>query len=57
MNKEILDALKDIKKLVMLGLVSNGVQANSIARVLGVGKSSISGIVPTRKVKKAKAKP
>lgn len=48
------DQLDQIRKLLILQLVSSGVQANHIALVLGVGKSAISEIVPARLIKKGK---
>jgi hypothetical protein len=44
--------LDEIKRLTMLQLIASGVQANLIAKVLGVSKSVISGIVPARLLKR-----
>lgn len=43
--------LEDIKKLLVLDLIVRGVQAKDIAQVLGVDKSTITRIVPSRKIK------
>ena len=44
--------LEAIKKLLILDLVTSGVQAKDIAKVLGVTKSTVSAIVPARGIKK-----
>ena len=54
MDKKSTDLLEDIKKLLILDLVTRGVQAKDIAAVLGVSKGTISGIVPARQIKKSK---
>jgi len=46
--------IEDIKKLLILGLISRGVQGKDIAQVLGVNKSTITRLVPSRKIKAAK---
>ena len=51
MEKESIKLLEDIKKLAILDLVERGVQANTIADILGVDKGTISRLVPARKVK------
>jgi len=53
-QSEKLESLEEIKRLLILGLIHSGVQANEIANILGVNKSTISRIVPALKVKKAK---
>jgi hypothetical protein len=40
-----------IKRLLVLQLITSGVQTTKIASALGVDKSSISRLVPARKVK------
>jgi len=52
MDKKVTGLLEDIKKLLILDLVAKGVQAKDIAEVLGVGKSTIAGIVSARKIRK-----
>ena len=47
------DELVAIKRLLVLQLITSGVQATSIASALGVNKSSVSRLVPTRKVKRS----
>ena len=49
----IIDELVAIKRLLVLQLITSGVQATSIASALGVDKSSVSHLVPTRKVKRS----
>lgn len=44
--------LDSIKKLLILQLVTSGVQAQDIGKVLGLAKSDMSRLVPTRKIKK-----
>jgi DNA invertase Pin-like site-specific DNA recombinase len=46
-----LEPLEEIKRLLILGLIHNGVQANDIATILNVNKSTISRIVPVLKIK------
>ncbi len=50
------DELGSIKRLLILQLVSSGVQAKDIASALGVSASVVSGLVPARKVKKPSKK-
>lgn len=52
MDDKVVALLEDIKKLMILDLVVRGVQAKDVADVLGVGKSTISGIVSARRIKK-----
>jgi len=46
------DELEAIKRLLILQLITSGVQQTQIASALGVDKSVISRLVPTRKVKR-----
>ena len=46
------DELNAIKRLLVLQLITSGVQAVDIASALGVDKSVVSRLVPARKVKK-----
>lgn len=48
----VVEQLDQIKRLLMLELIVSGIQAKDIATVLGVGKSTISGLVPARAIKK-----
>ncbi len=48
----VADELNSIKRLLILQLITSGVQAKDIASGLGVDKSVVSRIVPSRKVKK-----
>jgi predicted transcriptional regulator len=41
-----------IKRLLVLQLITSGVQTTKIASALGVNQSSISRLVPARKVKR-----
>lgn len=47
-----LKLLEDIKKLLILDLLLKNVQTTEIANVLGVHQSTISRLVPSRKVKR-----
>jgi len=51
-KSEKLEPMEEVKRLLILALVHSGVQAKDIADVLGVDKSAISRIVPSRQVKK-----
>ena len=44
--------LESIKRLMVLQLITSGVQAKDIAAALGVDQSVISRLVPARKVKR-----
>ncbi len=48
--------LDSIKRLLILQLITSGVQAKDIASTLRVAKSVVSGLVPARKVKKPPTK-
>jgi predicted transcriptional regulator len=48
--------LDSIKRLLVLQLVTSGVQNRAIASALGVDASVVSRLVSTRKVKKPKIK-
>jgi predicted transcriptional regulator len=48
----VTDELGSIKRLLVLQLITSGVQAKDIASALGVDQSVVSRLVPTRKVKK-----
>lgn len=48
----VADELGSIKRLLLLQLITSGVQAKDIAAALGVDQSVISRLVPTRRVKK-----
>ncbi len=50
-QSEKLEPLEEIKRLLILGLIYNGVQANDIAAILEVSESTISRIVPALKIK------
>jgi predicted transcriptional regulator len=47
----IVEELNAIKRLIILQLITSGVQATDIAAALGVHKSSVSRLVSKRKVK------
>lgn len=51
MDRQIAKTIEDIKKLLILDLIARGVQGKDIAQVLGVDKSTITRIVPARKIK------
>jgi predicted transcriptional regulator len=46
------DIFVDIKKLLILALIKQGVQSKEIASVLGVDPAMITRIVPSRQMKK-----
>ncbi len=46
--------LSDIKRLLMLQLITSGVQAVEIGATLGLTKSNMSRLIPARKIKKRK---
>jgi predicted transcriptional regulator len=48
----VADELVSIKRLLVLQLVTSGVQGKYIAKALGVDPSVVSRLVPTRKVKR-----
>lgn len=48
----VADELGSIKRLLVLQLITSGVQAKDIASALGVDQSAVSRLVPARKVKK-----
>lgn len=48
----VVEQLDQIKRLLMVQLVTSGVQAKAVAAVLGMDKSDFSKIVPARIVKK-----
>jgi hypothetical protein len=54
MDKKETILLEDIKKLLVLQLISQGVQAKDVAAALGVDKSVISRLVASRKIKRAR---
>jgi len=49
----VVDELNAIKRLLILQLITSGVQAKRIASALGVHESVISRLVPTRKLKRS----
>jgi predicted transcriptional regulator len=53
-NDPVAGELDAIKRLLVLQLITSGVQGAQIASALGVDKSVVSRLVPTRKVKKPK---
>ncbi len=51
MDDKFIKILEEIKKLLILDLITKGIQGKDIAQVLGVDKSTITRIVPSRKIK------
>jgi hypothetical protein len=49
---KIEELLEDIKKLMIVQLVTSGAQAKDIADVLGVDRSVIARIAPAKKFKR-----
>ncbi len=52
----VADGIDAIKRLMVLQLITSGVQAKNIASALGVDQSAVSRLVPSRKVKRRSAK-
>ncbi len=48
--------LDAIKRLLVLQLLTSGVQASAVARAMGVANSVVSRLVPARQVKKKSKK-
>ena len=48
----VADELGSIKRLLVLQLITSGIQAKDIASALGVDQSVVSRLVPSRKLKK-----
>jgi IS30 family transposase len=44
--------LEDLKRLMILDLITAGVQVTQIAKALGVDKSTVSRLVPSRGVQR-----
>jgi len=51
-NKERVDTLEQIKRLLVLALIHQGVRGKDIATVLGVDPATITRIVPAQQVRK-----
>jgi len=51
-DKKTNQLLEDIKKLIILDLIHQGVQGKNIATALGVDPAIISRMVPSRQIKK-----
>lgn len=49
----LVDEMRAVKRLLVLQLLVSGVQTTDIATALGVSKSVVSRLVPSRKVKSA----
>jgi len=47
----VLSELSDIKLLLILQLLKLGFVQSEIALVLGIGQSTLSGMIPVRKIK------
>lgn len=52
-KQDIQGTLEEIKKLLILQLIMNGVTSGNIAKVLGVDSSTIRHIIQIRKIKKS----
>ncbi len=52
MSNEELEELKSIKKLLMFGLVRDGVSSEEIAKTLGITARTIRRTIPMRQIKK-----
>jgi DNA-binding transcriptional ArsR family regulator len=53
-SDRIIRELADIKRLLILQLITSGVEAQHIARALGTSKSTLSRVVSARSLKKIK---
>jgi hypothetical protein len=49
---ELIDEVRDVKKLLMLLLAKLGSESDEIADTLGIGSSTVRTIIKFRKVKK-----
>ncbi|KKP60707.1 MAG: hypothetical protein UR54_C0009G0037 [Candidatus Roizmanbacteria bacterium GW2011_GWA2_34_18] len=54
MDKNHIRLLEDIKKLLILQLLANGVSDRSIAQILGIDSSTIRHLVSIKKIKNSK---
>ena len=54
MDKNHIRLLEDIKKLLILQLLANGVSDRSIAQILGIDSSTIRHLVPLKKIRNSK---
>lgn len=52
-KKKSLEPLEEIKRLLILQLIMNGVSPEDIGKTLGVSSRTIQRLVSTRKTKKA----
>jgi len=55
-QSEELEPLEEIKRLLILGLIHDGVRAKDVAAVLDVSKATISRMIPVLKIKTKKTK-
>ncbi len=53
-GNSVQDELTAIKRLLVLQLITSGVQATDVAKALRISKSGVSQMIPARKVKKAR---
>ena len=53
-KKKSLEPLEEIKRLLILQLVTGGVSMEDIGKTLGVSSRTIQRLVSTRKIKKRK---
>lgn len=53
-SDRIVRELADIKRLLILQLITSGVEAQYVAKALRISKSTLSGIVSARSIKKTK---
>ena len=56
MHDAVVKELDAIKRLLVLQLLSSGVQSTAVARAMGVDVSVVSRLVPARRVKKSAKK-
>ncbi len=53
-KKDEVELLEDIKRLLILGLITNGVQSKDVAKALGVVPSVVTKLVAVRKIERYK---
>lgn len=51
-NDPVVEQLEAIKRLLVLSVIVSGVKASKVAKVLGVSKATVSGMVPARLINK-----
>ena len=55
-DKQILEELKAIKKLLILALYADNISSEEINKAVGMGAANIRGMFSKKKIKKAREK-